>query len=152
MKISELYGKTITGDNGKRKGFILGVNYLGDEIDGLSCCDENEKTFYVAAGDALSLSGETRFARTGKAQKNTASLRLGKAVYTCEGKFLGYLTDCIVSGTKITSAVVGNKKIPFKNIIFGDVCILKNANAAAELAAKNMFIQAVCDGTQQAAN
>ena len=136
MKISELYGKNISGDNGKRRGFILGVNYLGDEIDGLFCCDENEKTFYVAASDAVSLGGETRYTRTGKAQKNTAPLRLGKAVYTCEGKFLGHLTDCVVNGIKITSAIVGNKKIPFKNIIFGDICILKNVGLTPGFAQK----------------
>ena len=152
MKISELYGKTITGDNGQRVGYILGVSCKGNELDGLFCCDENEKTFFVAAGDAIALNGETRYARVGKAQKNTAPLRLGKAVYSCEGKFIGHLDDCIVSGLKITSAVVKGKKIPFNNLILGDVCILKNTGLSAELAAKNMFIQAVCDGTKQAAN
>ena len=152
MKISQLYGKTITSTNGRKKGVILGVSCVKNEIDGLICCDENETRFFVAGGDAVSLCGETQFVKTGKAQKNTASLKLGKAVYSSQGKFLGHLEDCILSGLKITHAVVGGKKMPFNNLILGDVCIVKSktktADLSAELAAKNMFIQAVCaDGT-----
>ncbi len=148
MNISELYGKTITEGNGKRKGYIIGVNCHKNVIEGLICCDESEKTFYVAGGDVTDLCDETRFLKTEKAQKNTASLRLGKAVYSADGKFIGHLEDCILSGLKITHAIVGGKKIPFNNLILGDVCIVRNktksADFSAELAAKNMFIQAVC--------
>lgn len=154
MKVSELYGKTITGANGKRKGFILAISCNQNTVAGLICCDESEKTFFVAGEDVLSLCGETRFLKTGKAQKNTASLKLGKAVYSSQGKFLGHLEDCILNGLKITHAVVGGKKIPFNNLIFGDVCIVKSktktVDFSAELAAKNMFIQAVCaDGGEK---
>ena len=144
MKVSELYGKTITGANGKRKGFILGVNCTENAVDGLICCDESERTFYVAGTDAISLCGDTKFSRVGKAQKNTASLKLGKAVYSAQGKFLGYLEDCILSGLKITHAIIGGKKIPFDKLVLGDICIMKGKDTSAELAAKNMFIQAVC--------
>lgn len=148
MKVSELYGKTITGANGKRKGVISSICCLKNEIEGFKCFDENENTFFVAGGDVTSLCGDTRFLKTSKAQKNTASLKLGKAVYSAQGKFLGHLEDCILSGLKITHAVVDGKKMPFNNLISGDVCIVKskakNEDFSAELAAKNMFIQAVC--------
>lgn len=155
MNISELYGKAITEENGKRTGYIIGVNCRKNVIEGLICCDESEKTFYVAGGDVTALCGETRFLKTEKPQKNTASLRLGKAVYSSDGKFIGHLEDCILSGLKITHALVGGKKIPFNNLILGDVCIVRNktksADFSAELAAKNMFIQAVCaDGNETA--
>lgn len=144
MRISELYGKPVTGVNGKRKGFILGINRAENAVDGLICCDESERTFYVDAKDALSLCGETRFLKTSKAKKNAAPLKLGKAVYSSGGKFLGHMEDCVLSGLQITHAVVNGKKIPFAKLAFGDVCILKNDGQAAELAAKNMFINAVC--------
>ncbi len=148
MNISELYGKTITDEYGKRKAFIMGVTRSGNIVDGLICCDESEKTFYVSGKDAVALCGETKFVKTDKAQKKAAPLKLGKAVYSSQGKFIGHLEDCILSGLKITHAVVGGKKMPFNNLILGDVCIVKRktktADYSAELAAKNMFIGAVC--------
>lgn len=151
MRISELYGKSIEGTNGKRRGVILGVTYLNDEIEWLICCDEEEKKFYVAAKNACPLCGDTRFSKAGKAAKNVKTLRLGKAVYTSQGEFVGHLEDCILNGLKITSAVVGGKKIPFENLIVGDICILKDEEEIAELTAKNMFIDAVCGVEEPAA-
>lgn len=144
MKISELYGKNIEQADGKRKGYILGITYSNCAIDGLICCDESEKTFFVAAGDISSLCGETRFIKTCKANKNTASMQLGKAVYSYSGKYRGYLEDCILNGVKITHAVVGGKKIAFNKLNMGDACIIKDDKINAERAAKDLFINAVC--------
>lgn len=144
MKISQLYGKTITCENGKRRGFILGPVPENDTIKWLICCDESEKRFFVACKNVQSLGGDAHFSKAEKACEKTASLKLGKAVYTSEGKFMGYLEDCILSGLKITHAIVGGKKFAYTDLIIGDVCLLKDGGASAENAAKDMFIQAVC--------
>lgn len=148
MKISELYGKTIKGANGSKKGYILGVDCNNCKIEGLICCDESEKTFYVAGRDVTALCGDTRFLNAEKARKNARSLKLGRAVYSHQGKFLGCLEDCVLSGMKITHAIVGGKKIPFDRLECGDAYIVKDAARSAELAAKNMFIGALCNNSE----
>ena len=150
MKISELYGKEIICTNGKRKGIILGVINERDEIRWIVCCYEDEKRFFVSAESVITLSGTAQFTKAAKAQKKTASLRLGKAVYNCNGVFCGYLEDCVLSGLKITHAVVNGKKIPFNDVISGDVCLLKDRKTSASIAAKDMFIDAVCGAENSA--
>ena len=144
MKISEIYGKAIASVSGKRRGVILGALYENDTVKWLICCDEEEKRFCVAAENLIAPSGDTRFSKAEKALKNAPSLKLGKGVYNAQGNFLGYLEDCILSGFKITYAVVGGKKIPFENLTVGDICLIKEGDRTAELAAKDMFIDAVC--------
>ena len=149
MKISNLYGKEITSIDGKRKGIILGIINDNDAIEWLICCDESEKRFTVNAESVTSLCGQTRFTKVAKAQKKSASLRLGRAVYDCKGMFCGYMEDCLINGLKITHAVVNGRKIPFNDVIIGDICIIKDGKTGAALAAKDLFIDAVC-GAQEA--
>ncbi len=143
MKISCLYGKKIAGDNGKKRGVILGVEVSGKRIERLICCDDDQKRFCVTAENIISLKGDARFDRAEKAGKENRSLQLGKAVFTQDGVFCGYLEDCRLHGLEITEATVAGKKIPFADLVLGDVCIIKEATQA-ESAAKDMFIDAVC--------
>ncbi len=142
MKISELYGKSITQTNGKRRGTILGATYRENAIDRLICCDENEKRFCVAAENAAFSRNGASFSKAEAAKRDLPVLRLGKAVYDCGGNFCGYMQDVNLSGAKITSAIIAGKRVPFGKLIIGDVCLIRD-DSQAETAAKDMFIEAV---------
>lgn len=146
MKISGLYGKKLTSAKGGREGVILAVALKDGSIERLICCDENEKKFSVIKENIITLCGDAKFFKASPVGKEENLLRLGKAVYTQKGKFLGYLEDCTLKGLKITDAVIGGKKTPFENLVIGDICILAEDASVSERA-KDMFIGAICDAT-----
>lgn len=144
MNLSEIYGKTIESANGKRKGYIMGVTCENNRIARLICCDQSERSFVAESDGASFINGAVLFSKYSKAQKNAAQLRLGRAVYTEDGKYCGRLEDCTLKGFRLVKAVIGGKKYPVESLAFGDAVILKTGVTRAELAAKNMFINAVC--------
>lgn len=146
MKLSQLYGKMITDESGRVRGTILGVCFKDGRIDGVMCCDERENDFFVQGDDATFKGEEITMTRKRKTPKNAEQLRLGRAVYSDDGKFLGYMEDVTLQGKQLKHACVGRKKYDFSRLSLGDVVIVKSEAAKAELAAKNLFISAVCDG------
>lgn len=144
MKVSEIYGKPVERIDGKKRGYILGISRAGDRIEGYICCNENETEFF-AAHDTARFKGEIAIvSKTGKPTKRGDGLKLGYAVYTENGKFLGHVDDYTVKKDRILYAHVGKRKIRFNSLSFGDVAIVKSAEPVAEIAAKDMFIDALC--------
>lgn len=144
MKLSRLYGMQIESKDKKIRGYILGITCVNDTIDGYICCNERQKEFFAKGENCSLRKGVLRFGETGKRGENSAVLRLNRAVFAKNGKFCGNLQDCDVRGNNIVSATVSKRKIPFKRIIVGDVFILDDNNTGAEIAAKDMFIDALC--------
>lgn len=145
MKISQLYGKKIEGADKKRCGYILGISCIGDKIEGYICCNERESEFFAAWADVRFAGDGAMVLKTGKENKKASRLRLGQAVYSEEGKFLGHTEDFTAKGERLTCAHVGKKKYAFNRLILGDVIILKSDRAVAEIAAKDLFIGAICN-------
>ena len=143
MKLSRLYGMEIESKDKKIRGHILGITCVNNAIDGYICCNERQKEFFAKGENCTLNKGVMRFNETGKRGENSAILRLNRAVFAKNGKFVGVLQDCTVQGNNITSATVSRRRIPFKRIIVGDVFILDDENAGAEIAAKDMFIDAL---------
>ncbi len=144
MKASQLYGMKIESEDKKIRGNILGISCVKDRIEGYICCNERQKEFFALSDCATCRNGVVKFKETGRQDKNGVNLRLGRAVYAKNGKFCGILDDCTVKDNVITFATVAKRKIPFNRIIVGDVFILEDENLSAELAAKDMFIDALC--------
>ncbi len=146
MKISNLYGKIIESEDKKTHGVIMAISCAKNVIDGYICFDEQEIEFYACAKDARILKDKVTFCQFGKEQKNAYRLRLGLPVYTQEGRFLGSVTDCSVMGGKIAAIFCKNKKYPADRLSISDAVIVKSPASSAdiELAAKNMFIGALC--------
>lgn len=142
MKLSKLYGMQIISEDKKRRGYILGISCVGNNIDGFFCSDQYENEFYAKA-DNLKIKGETAiFASTGTPAENAYSLKLGRAVYGENGKAVGLLDDCIFKGNAIATALISRKKYAFSSLTVGDIVILKSA----EVTAKDMFIDVICGG------
>ena len=144
MKASKLYGMKIESQDKKIRGHILGISCVKNKIEGYICCNERQKEFFVPSGNAAFRGGVMRFSDTAKKGGDGAFLRLGRAVFAKNGKYCGVLEDCTIQESAVTFATVSRRKIPFERIIVGDVFILEDENLSAELAAKNMFIDAVC--------
>ncbi len=144
MKLSELFGKTIESVDKKIRGVILGISCVEDRIDGYICCDERENEFFAESLGSRLGGNQATFARTGKASRQAQSFRLGRAVFSDGGKYLGRIEDCTVRANAITKVHVGKRKYSPEQLIFGDVVIVKSGAAIAEVAAKDMFIGAVC--------
>lgn len=144
MKLSRLYGMEIESKDKKIRGHILGITCVNGTIDGYICCNERQKEFFAKSENCSFRKGVLRFNETGKRSQNSEILRLNRAVFAKNGKLFGVLQDCDVRGNTIVSATVSKRKIPFNRIIVGDVFILDDDNSGAEIAAKDMFIDALC--------
>lgn len=146
MKASEIYCAKIASKDKKIRGYIMAVSCVKDTIEGYICCDERENEFFAeSAGTKFSESGAT-FLLTGKENKKGYRLRLGQAVYSQNGKFLGHVDDYSIKGSRITFAHVGKRKFAYDRLTIGDIIILKDENLSAEIAAKDMFIGAILSG------
>lgn len=146
MKLSRLYGTVIESEDEKKRGTVLGACCANGKISGYICFDERENEFFVQSQSVKVKRGRTTFLKTvdGPAGK---VIKLGVAVFSDCGEYLGALADVTVRGAKPVCADVGKNTYPFERLIFGDVIILKSENhikTCAEVAAKDMFIEAMC--------
>lgn len=159
MKVSQLYGKRIESADKKTHGVILAVSCAGNTVEGYICFDEQENEFFASAAGSRNLKDKVTFLHCGAEGKNAYRLRLGLPVYSHGGKFLGNLSDCTVKGGRLFSVTCKAKKYPVSRISISDAVILDTETKAlkaapqsvprdgeAELAAKDMFIQAICGG------
>lgn len=147
MKASQLFGITVLGKDKKKRGYVLAVSCAGNKIEGYVCCDESENEFFAESAGVKFTQESMHFSITGKENKNCRRLRLGRAVYTQDGKFLGCAEDFIIKGDRITHAQVGKRKIPFEKLTCGDVYILSDERTRAEIAAKDMLIDNILSAT-----
>ncbi|MCM1545912.1 MAG: hypothetical protein NC033_02640 [Clostridiales bacterium] len=144
MKASQIFCMRIASENKKKRGYILAVSCVKDMIEGYICCDERENEFFAESAGVKFAGGEATFLLTGKENKKGYRLRLGQPLYSSGGKFLGYIDDYTVKGSRIVFAHSGKRKFPFSRLIVGDVVILRDEAAFAEIVAKDMFIGALC--------
>lgn len=142
MKISRLYGSRIERADGGAEGVILAVTYEGTDISGLIIADDNQREAFVPA-DGATFGRKLTYSRTAKKPAPCAVLRLGRAAFTEAGEFLGYLEDVSAKGIELESAKIGGKRYEFSRLVLGDIVIVRG-RSLAELAAKDMFIGAVC--------
>lgn len=149
MKISNLYGRKITCEDGKRSGTVMTVYHLNGKLDGCICFDEDEKEFF-AHGVCVKKSGEITFCRTGKKSTGAIPLRLGIPVYGTTGKYLGNASDFCYKGNRLCTVAVNGRRYSLGGAIVYDAVILreKTARTDAERAAKDMFISALCGDGQ----
>lgn len=146
MKISELYGKQVESEDGKTKGYVLGVSCDGDRIEFLLCSDQNEKEFFIEVGCIKSVGEKIIYEDALSKLKRTRLLRLGKASYNGSGKFMGHFEDCECNDFVLQTAVIGKKKYDFNRLICGDVILIKDKDRAEKLPAPHeMFIEAICN-------
>lgn len=147
MNLSELYGMEAASIGGRKKGYVLGVTADGDELCRLVCCDGAERRFFVAFDDFAVCGGKALFGEETKGERKAVSVRLGKAAYGENGKFLGFLKDYICDGKKLKYACIGEKKYPVGRLRVGDAVIVKSKREYDGNAAKDMFISAVINRT-----
>lgn len=146
MKLSQLLGAEVVLKDKKKRGYVLGVTCAENAIDSYICCDECENEFYLDGETAKFADGKLKSVQTVKKRKKLSNIKLGYPLYSENGKFLGYISDFTVKGNQILYAHCGNRKYNFLHITLGDVAILKNQKPLAEIAAKDMFIGAICNG------
>ena len=144
MKASEIYCMKIASKDKKKRGYILAISCVKDMIEGYICCDEHENEFFAESAGTKFSNGCATFLVTGKENKKGYRLRLGVPLYSEGGKFLGYIDDFTFKGNRIALAHVGKRKYAFDRIALNDVAILKSDSASVEIAAKDMFIGAIC--------
>lgn len=144
MKASEIFCKKIAGKDKKIRGYILSISCVKDMIEGYICCDERENEFFAESAGTKFSSDKATFLITGKENKKGYRLKLGVPLYSAGGKFLGYVDDYTIKGNRIVFAHMGKRKYSFTRLALGDVAILKSDNVSAEIAAKDMFIGAIC--------
>ncbi|MDE6558187.1 MAG: hypothetical protein K2K39_03665, partial [Clostridia bacterium] len=145
MKISQIFGADVELKDKKKRGYVMGVTCIEDVISGYICCDESENEFFADGLGARFTNGKLRALTCGKKSKKHRPLLLGRALYSEDGKFLGHVDDFTVKADRIIYAHCGNRKYPYSNVVFGDVAVLKNQKPLAEIAAKDMFITAICN-------
>ncbi|MGN0824194.1 MAG: hypothetical protein ACI4MB_03910 [Candidatus Coproplasma sp.] len=146
MKISKLYGKKIQSEDKKIQGVIMAISCNKNVIEGYICFDEDEKEFFAKAVGTKFLKDKVVFNELGYEGKNSFRLRLGVPAFTKEGKHLGFITECSVMGGKLSAVFIKNKKYSAGQISVLDAVIVEEPidKTQAELAAKNMFIGALC--------
>ncbi|MCM1532674.1 MAG: hypothetical protein NC114_10455 [Ruminococcus flavefaciens] len=124
MKISILYGMPVQSTAGKT-GYVISVNESLGKIQCLVCADENENEFAIDVKNIISVNDKVTFEDRESVIKHSTPVRLGKPVYSGEGKFLGHLTDLNVESNEVVSAQVGKKKFSAGNFVCGDAVIVK---------------------------
>ena len=125
MKLSNIYGKKVLSTAGKA-GYVLGVFADKNEIECLICADEDENEFTIDVKNIKSIKDKILFKEGKSEAKGTKLIRLGIPVYDCEGEFFGKLTDFTFSKNTLSQAHVGNKKFSLKDLVLGDIVIIKN--------------------------
>lgn len=147
MKISRLLGQKASINGGD--GVILSVTSDGRRVTGLVVADDNLRELYVRAEDAI-FGREIVCKRAQKKPCRTGGLKLGRAAFDEDGKFLGYLKEIETHGLELASAKIGAKKYDFGCISAGDAVIVRTRSRAA-IAARDMFIDALCqaDGDKE---
>ena len=125
MRLSKLLGAEIK--NGERKGCIISLNENYDGELSFTCADENEEEFSVSIKNIKIVKDEMTCFREESVNAFSAPVRLGKAVFDCEGNFVGKLTDVIIEKNKISAIIAGNRKFDVSAVIFGDVVLIKNS-------------------------
>ena len=144
MKASQIFCMNIASEDKKKRGYILAISCVKDMIEGYICCDERENEFFAESAGTKFSNGAATFLLTGKENKKGYRLKLGVPLYSDCGKFLGHIDDFTFKGNRIAFAHVEKRKFAFDRLVLSDVAILKSDNLSAEIAAKDMFIGAIC--------
>lgn len=123
MKVSEFFGKRVLSTSGK-EGYVISVNASGKNLY-LLCADDSEREFAVDVKSVKSVGTKIVY-EDGESQIiSSVPLRLGRAGYDEDGRFLGVLEDFTLTGGQIKSAKIGKKTYPAEALILGDVVIVK---------------------------
>ncbi len=124
MKLSEFFGKRIFSVAGK-EGYVIGVGVQDGAIY-LNCADCDEREFTVDMQCVLSVRECIIFNGFTARPQNAVPVRLGRACFDTQGRFLGGLADMTLAGGKFKSARIGKKNYPAEAIVSGDIIIVKD--------------------------
>lgn len=124
MKISDFCGKRVISKNG-RQGYVLAVCQSEGRVCGLVCADEEEDEFTIDIKNVIKIANVITFDDRESMLKHSKKIILGLPGFDSNGNFLGTLRDFYVTKDKIKDAVIGKRKYPAEEIIFGDAAILK---------------------------
>lgn len=146
MKASQIFCTNISSKDKKKRGYVMSVSCVKEMVEGYVCCNEQENEFFAESAGCEFSGGAATFLLTGKENKKGYRLKLGIPLYSNEGKFLGLIDDFTIKNNRLVFAHSGKRKFAFDRLIIGDVAILKNDDVTAEIAAKDLFIDALCGG------
>lgn len=135
MKLSQIYGKTVLGTNGKQ-GYVISVNADGQSLY-FVCADDNEREFIVNMENVITLGSKIIYDGKECEKTDAAPVRLGRAGFDMRGKYLGNLEDYTLAGGKLKTARIGKKNYPADGIISGDVIIVKDIRRLKSDVVKN---------------
>lgn len=123
MKISEIYGKKVESTSGKT-GYVVSCNGAAGKLVCLLCADEDENEFYIDVKNIVSIGSKIIFEDRETAIKASKPIRLGRAGFNENGKYLGNLNDIDLKGAKIQRAKIGKKNYPAEKLFMDDVIII----------------------------
>lgn len=123
MKLSDLFGKIVLSDEGKR-GYVLGINIFEGRLAYLRCADEEEREFVIETGDILSIGKEIVFRDFKTIKKKSTPLSLGKACYDLYGRYLGYLKEVEFKNDRLFRLKIGSRNYAADTVTIGDAIII----------------------------
>ena len=123
MKISEIYGKKVESTSGKT-GYVVSCNGAAGKLVCLLCADEDENEFYIDVKNIVSIGSKIIFDVRETAIKDSKPIRLGRAGFNENGKYLGNLNDLDLKGAKIQRVKIGKKNYPAEKLFMDDVIII----------------------------
>ena len=126
MVVSEIYGKKIESTNGK-KGYVISVNANAGVLVCFICADENEKEFAVDVKNVICIGEKIIYEDRENVIKSSTPLRLGRAGFDEQGKYLGVLEEYTFKNNKLSRIKIGKKNYPAEGVVCGDVVIVKGA-------------------------
>lgn len=130
MKLSEIYGMSARRADGGARGYVIKIYADGEKITGAQCADERENEFFISAENTKVSGNKLIFSRAEKCKPDGVPVALGRACYNVFGEYIGVLKDIGCRGLKLVSAKIGAKNHAAKNLIFGDVIIVKPSPSA----------------------
>lgn len=147
MKLSELYEMPVEKVGIGARGYVLGAIVNGLKLEYIACCDDDENEYYVRIDRIISLNERILYDSEEKRKRKEKPFRLGTLCLDERGRILGRLEDIFIKNYSLKSAQINGRKYAFDRLVRGDVIIVrdkKNGDAAASIAARDMFIDAVC--------
>lgn len=149
MNLSKLYTLSAERMDGRRRGYVIAAIKEGDGIAALLCVDENEREFFIEPDSIVRAADSIVYRTEGKRRGRRGTLRLNVPCYDEYGRFMGYIEDYTMKQFALKSCVIGGKNYPAERVCLGDIALLKGKDsAAAAIAAKDMFLEAVVGGCQ----
>lgn len=124
MKISIFYGKEVESTQG-RTGYVLSVLANGGKLECLLCADGEENEFYVDVRNIVKIGEKIIYEDRESAMKEAEPVRLGRAGFDENGRYLGVLEELTLTDNRLRTAKIGKKNYPAEGLTCGDIVIVR---------------------------